>query len=134
MKTILINEEPKFEGNMCNFYSMGLQPNECFGLKVYENDKLCYVAYQRQKIAFSKDIAPPVGEMFRVGDSFYDFFGYETGICDTDTPVKLDEKFHELMKKIIEENPGPIDLCLENLGYYNNKLVLLDFVMDHKTV
>ena len=31
------------------------------------------------------------------------------------------------MKKIIEENPGPIDLRLENLGYYNNKLVLLDF-------
>ena len=31
------------------------------------------------------------------------------------------------MKKIIEENPGPIDLHLKNLGYYNNKLVLLDF-------
>ena len=127
MKTVLINEEPKFIGNTCKFYSMGLQPNECFGIKVYDDNKLCYVAYHRQKLASSKGIAPPVGEMIKVGDSFYDLFGYETGICDTDTPVKLDEKFHELMKKIIEENPGPIDLCLENLGYYNNKLVLLDF-------
>ena len=70
-------------GAQTRFYTNNATPNNSrqYGIKLFNTIVEAFAAYQRQKIAARKHLAPPVRRMvcFRVGNRNY--WGYQTGIA-----------------------------------------------------
>ena len=75
-------------GTQTDFFKNNAQPNNAsqYGIKLFSTVIEAFAAYQRQKAAAKKRLAPPVGKMIQWKVSRWSRWGYQTCVADTDSP------------------------------------------------
>lgn len=138
-------EEEYFAGVECVFIKL----DRTTGLKIYSSKEERDYAYDLQKKIYEDfDLAPPVYTKFELKHfkSYYNdetcsrtleheidskLFGYVTHVANA--PSHYSTRFHGMFDKLIKEADAcgidTSDISEENVGYYKNKLVLIDFGM-----
>ena len=114
--------------------------NPMWAVKFFERKEDRDHTYRLQKYASESFAAPPVGEVLvvtrqnKLGLSTT-FWGYITGVAKVDKDISSD-KMKELSDKLRSIGIKWNDKRRANCGYYNGKLVCIDFdceVIEHKT-
>jgi hypothetical protein len=118
--------------------------NKEIGLKLYSSKKERNHAFLLQKKAFQHGLSPPAFERlsipgFTIIVNNFDYadiipltkgkvYGYTTGLANKPRvgPL-LDQRIDTLGEKLSEAGLYWYDLHDENVGYYKNKLVAIDF-------
>ena len=106
------------DGASCEFYRVGL--------KVYMTKKSATFAYDNQNKAHRCEFAPPVmSSIIKIGPYAY---GYLTALADKVGKVKRkDVRIVKERAKLILGVKDTEDIDYDNVGYYDNKPVLIDF-------
>ena len=105
--------------------------NPMWAVKFFEHKEDRDHTYRLQKYASESFAAPPVGEVLVVSRQnklglSTTFWGYITGVARVDNDVSSD-KIQELSDKLRDINIVWKDRRKANCGWYNGKLVCIDF-------
>lgn len=125
-------------GVSCHFVKI----DNCWGVKVYTDEKERNYSRQRQEKAFFAGLAPSVGDSFDCGDRFC----FVTEVAKTLVEEEDDDTFNECCREVDLANPTLAaeveQLCDElkllfnseysdnhygNFGWLRGKLVCIDF-------
>ena len=115
--------------------------NPLWAVKFFEHKEDRDHTYRLQKYASESFAAPPVGEVLvasrlnRLGMTT-SFWGYITGVAKVDKEIPSD-KMNELSDKLLSIGIKWIDKRKANCGWYNSKLVCIDFdceVIEHEHI
>ena len=115
--------------------------NPLWAVKFFEHKEDRDHTYRLQKYASESFAAPPVGEVLvvsrlnRLGMTT-SFWGYITGVAKVDKDIPSD-KMNELSETLLSIGIKWIDKRKTNCGWYNSKLVCIDFdceVLEHEHI
>ena len=115
--------------------------NPMWAVKFFENKEDRDHTYRLQKYASEFFAAPPVGEVLvvsrknRLGMTT-SYWGYITGVAKVDKEIPSD-RMNELSDRLLSIGIKWIDKRKINCGWYNGKLVCIDFdceVINHEHI
>ena len=115
--------------------------NPLWAVKFFEHKEDRDHTYRLQKYASEFFAAPPVGEVLvvsrknRLGMTT-SYWGYITGVAKVDKEIPSD-KMNELSDRLLGIGIKWIDKRKTNCGWYNGKLVCIDFdceVLEHEHI
>jgi hypothetical protein len=115
--------------------------NPMWAVKFFEHKEDRDHTYRLQKYASEYFAAPPVGEVLvvsrknRLGMTT-SYWGYITGVAKVDKEIPSD-KMNELSDRLLSIGIKWIDKRKINCGWYNGKLVCIDFdceVINHEHI